>query len=208
MHDVRLPYAFATPVHTARLVLRLMSEDDVDDIHAYQSRAEVCRYLTFEPRTREEVAKKVAEYARARSLSGDGDFWQLAIERADDPGRVVGDVYFTIKSVANATGEIGWTLHPDFAGRGYMTEAAQAVLDIAFTELRLHRVSAELDPRNAASVALCRRLAMRAEAHHVEDLWFKGEWGDTAIYAILDREWAAARPKTRTDSGAGRERTL
>jgi RimJ/RimL family protein N-acetyltransferase len=168
-----------------------MTGEDVDDIHAYQSRADVCRYLPFEPRTRDEVAEKVARYSAARALQGDHDFWQLAIERASDPGRVIGDVYFTIKSVANAAGEIGWTLHPDFARQGYMTEAAAAVLGIAFAQIGLHRVSAELDPRNDASVALCKRLGMREEAHFVEDLWFKGEWGDTAIYAILDREWAA-----------------
>jgi RimJ/RimL family protein N-acetyltransferase len=142
-------------------------------------------------RTREEVAKKVAEYSTALVLSGDGDFWQLAIERASDPGRVIGDVYFTIKSTANATCEIGWTLHPDHTGRGYMTEAAGAVLKLAFSALGLHRASALLDPRNDASAALCSRLGMRAEAHFVEDLWFKGAWGDTTIYSILDREWAA-----------------
>jgi RimJ/RimL family protein N-acetyltransferase len=147
--------------------------------------------MTFEPRTRDEVAAKVAQYSRALSLKGDGDYWQLAVERASEPGRVIGDVYFTIKSVANAAGEIGWTLHPDVRGQGYMTEAAGAILEIAFATLRLHRVSAELDPRNHASVALCERLGMRREAYFVEDLWFKGGWGDTAIYAILDREWTA-----------------
>ena len=50
---------------------------------------------------------------------------------------------------------------------------------------------ANLDPRNDASAALCRRLGMREEAHFVEDIWFKGEWADSAIYAILDREWRA-----------------
>jgi RimJ/RimL family protein N-acetyltransferase len=170
-------------------VLRAMTDDDVDAVHAYQSRADVCRYLPFEPRTRDEVAEKVAKYSTALALNGDGDFWQLAIERAAEPGRVIGDLYFTIKSAANATGEIGWTVHPDFAGHGYMTEAAGALLGIAFGTLGLHRVFAQLDPRNDASIALCRRLGMRAEAYFVEDLWFKGDWGDTAVYAILDREW-------------------
>jgi RimJ/RimL family protein N-acetyltransferase len=186
-----LPYELTAPLRTERLLLRTMTGADVDDIHDYQSRADVCRYLTFEPRSREEVSERVAKYATAVTLNGDGDYWQLAVERASEPGRVIGDVYFTIKSVANATGEIGWTLHPDFRGHGYMTEAASAVLEIAFTELRLHRVTAELDPRNDGSVALCRRLGLREEAHFVEDLWFKGGWGDTGIYAILDREWAA-----------------
>ena len=74
-----------------------------------------------------------------------------------------------------------------------MTEAASAVLALAFGTIGLHRVIAVLDPRNTASVALCRRLGMREEAFHVEDMWFKGEWGDTGIYAILDREWRAVR---------------
>jgi RimJ/RimL family protein N-acetyltransferase len=190
MPGARLPYEFAAPLRTARLVLRTMRDEDIDDIHAYHSRADVCRYLPFEPRTRDEVAEKVAKFSTALALNADGDYWQLAIERADDPGRVIGDVYFTIKSVADATGEIGWVLHPDHTGQGYMTEAASAVLAIAFDELGLHRVRAVLDPRNHASVALCTRLGMRQEAYFVEDLWFKGEWGDTAIYAILDREWA------------------
>ena len=109
----------------------------------------------FEPRERDAVAEKVAKYSQARVLSGDGDYWQLAVER---DGRVIGDVYFTIKSAEHQTGEIGWTLHPDFSGQGFMTEAAGAVLGLAFAEIGLHRVMAELDARNTSSIALCRRL--------------------------------------------------
>lgn len=59
----------------------------------------------------------------------------------------------------------------------------------AFAELGLLRVVAELDPRNDASIALCRRLGMREEACFVKDLMFRGDWADTDIYAILDVEW-------------------
>ncbi len=65
------------------------------------------------------------------------------------------------------------------------------MLTYAFTTLGLHRVTAELDPRNDDSVALCKRLGMREEAYFVEHMWFKGEWGDTGVYAILASEWAA-----------------
>ncbi|WP_213816064.1 GNAT family N-acetyltransferase [Glaciihabitans sp. dw_435] len=188
------PVTIDAPIRTERLILRPMTLDDVDDIHAYQSLDEVCRYLLFEPRSRETVAEKVAFYSTATTLEKDGDFLQLALElpaSADAPARVIGDSYFSVKSVANLGGEIGWTMHPDFTGRGYAAEAASAVLDFAFTTLGLHRVAADLDPRNDASIALCRRLGMREEAHFVEDLAFRGEWADTGIYAILDREWAA-----------------
>jgi RimJ/RimL family protein N-acetyltransferase len=188
-----LPYHFPSPLRTGRLVLRTMTPADAADVHAYQSREDVCRYLMFEPRSREEVAERVARYAQAVTLAGDNDFWQLAVVRADAPERVIGDLFFAIKSVDNSTAEIGWTLHPDFSGHGYMTEAAGAVLRIAFEEIGLHRVRADLDPRNTTSIALCRRLGMREEAHFVEDLWVKGEWADTGIYAILEREWDGAR---------------
>lgn len=191
---MRLPYSFPSPFRTERLLLRTMTLDDVDDIHAYQSRPDVCRYLTFEPRTHEEVADRVSMYSKALALRGEGDYWQIAIERASDAGRVIGDLYFSIKSAANETGVIGWTLHPDHGRQGYMTEAAGALLRIAFTEIQLHRVVADLDPRNSSSIALCERLGMREEAHFVEDAWSKGEWVDTLIYAILDREYTSIRP--------------
>jgi aminoglycoside 6'-N-acetyltransferase len=106
-------------------------------------------------------------------------------------------MYLTIASVENRGAEIGWTLHPDFFGKGYAAEAAAATLDLAFDTLGIHRVRAELDPRNDASVVLCRRLGMREEAHFVQDLWFKGEWADTGVYAILASEWEQRRGDLR-----------
>jgi len=190
----RLPWEFTSPLRTDRLVLRPMTAADVQDVYAYQSREDVCRYLLFEPRTLDEVAAKVAQFSQATTLAVDGDYLQLALElpaTPDSPARVIGDSYFTIASAENSRGEIGWTMHPDFTGMGYAAEAASAVLRIAFETLGLHRVIAELDPRNGASVALCTRLGMREEAYFVSDLWFKGEWGDTGLYAILRDEWLA-----------------
>lgn len=184
---MQLPFTFPSPLATGRLVLRFMTTDDVDDIHAYQSREDVARYLMYPPRDRAQVTEKVTQHAQARTLTRDGDYWQLAVTL---DGRVIGDVYFTVKSVDQQTGEIGWTLHPDFHGRGFMTEAAGAVLGVGFDGVGLRRIIADLDPRNGSSAALCRRLGMRQEAHFVEDLWSKGEWTDTAIYALLAREWA------------------
>ena len=49
-----------------------------------------------------------------------------------------------------------------------------------------HRVFASADPRNARSLALLERVGMRREAHFRESLWFKGEWVDDVVYAILE----------------------
>jgi RimJ/RimL family protein N-acetyltransferase len=189
-----IPYVFAGPIATERLVLRLLHPDDVDDVHSYQGRADVCEYLLYDAKSREKVAEDIDVRQHATTLGADGDYWQLAIElpaTADSPSRVIGDLYFSLKSVENSGGEIGWVFNPDVHGNGYATEAASAVLDIVFTEVGLHRVIAELDPRNDASIALCSRLGMREEAFFVKDLRFRGDWADTGIYAILETEWAA-----------------
>ena len=195
-----LPYIFSEPIRTERLTLRLMTEGDVDDVFAYQSREDVCRYLLFEPRTREEVTERIDAFSRATTLAADGDYLQLALElpaTADTAARVIGDSYFTLANLENSRGEIGWSMHPDFVGRGYASEAARAVLRLAFETIGLHRVIAELDPRNDRSIALYRRLGMREEAFFVKDLWFRGDWGDTGMYAILRDEWIAQRESAR-----------
>ena len=171
-----------------------MTARDIDDVYAYQSREDVCRYLLFEPRTRAEVAEKIAKHSASTTLTAEGDYLQLAIAlpaTTISPARVIGDSYFTIKSLEHLGGEIGWSMHPDFVGQGYAEEAARVVLELAFTRLGLHRVIAELDPRNDRSIALCGRLGMREEAFFVKDIMFRGDWANTGIYAILDHEWKA-----------------
>ena len=179
-------YVFASPVVTERLTLRLMTADDVDDVAAYQGREDVCLYLLHGPRSREELVPKIAEWGAATRMTRDHDYLQLAIQLAD---RVIGHMFLRIASAESLQGEIGWTLHPDFFGNGYASEAARATLRLAFDDIGLRRVRAELDPRNDASIALCLRLGMRHEASFRQDMWLKGEWADTGVYALLADEW-------------------
>lgn len=181
-----IAWEFTEPIRTERLELRLMTAADVPSVHAWMSDPEVVRYQLYEPRSLEVVTEKVAEYGRASTLADKGDYVQPAIVL---DGEVIGAVYFTIVSVDDETAEIGWVLRKEWWGQGYAREAAAAFLDLAFGPLALHRVYAELDPRNDASVGLCLRLGMRREAHFVEHMMFKGEWADTGIYGILAREW-------------------
>jgi aminoglycoside 6'-N-acetyltransferase len=182
-----LPWDFRA-IQGARVSLDLLRPEDFDALYAIQSDPEVCRYLLYEPRSRERVKEVLERDAAATRLAQPGDFVQPAIR--DRSGQLIGTMYFTLASLDDRTGEIGWLLDPRFQGRGYAAEAAGLLLDLAFGQLGLHRVYAELDPRNAASVALCLRLGMRHEAHFREHMWFKGDWADTGIYAILEHERA------------------
>lgn len=185
-----LPWDFR-PLRGERVTLDLLRPDDLDALYAMQSDPDVCRYLLYEARTRAEVAEALEQDAAATRLEKPGDYLQPAIRGAD--GRFVGTMYLHLHSVdPDRTAEIGWILLPTAQGRGYASESARLLLDLAFNELGLHRVYAELDPRNGASVALCERLGMRHEGHFVEHMWLKNEWTDTGHYAILEREWRGA----------------
>ena len=176
------------PLRTDRLLLRLMVDDDLDDVLAWMSDETVTRYQLYDVRSREQVQEHIDKVKDARHLEKADDFVEFAIEL---DGTVIGCIYFALKSPENQTAEIGWALTAAHQGKGYAYESAHAVMALAFETMGLHRVVAELDPRNAPSIALCRKLGLREEALHVEDLWFKGAWADTGIYAILDREWRA-----------------
>jgi RimJ/RimL family protein N-acetyltransferase len=101
-------------------------------------------------------------------------------------------VFFELSNVEQATAEIGWTCHPDHHGHGYMTEALTAFLAFAFADLQVHRITADIDSRNAPSLALASRLGMREEGSFVAAKWSRGAWRDMVQCALLDAEWSAA----------------
>jgi RimJ/RimL family protein N-acetyltransferase len=180
------------PISTERLLLRPYEPGDVDAVHAYQSLPERVRYVPYQARTRDEVAERVASAQASTAINAEGDVLLLVMVLRET-GEVVGDVVLFYRSEQHKTGEIGYILHPDHGGRGYATEAAQALLALGFDGLGLHRIIARVDARNAASIAVLRRLGMRQEAHLVQNEWFKGEWTDEIDCAILAAEWRAAQ---------------
>jgi RimJ/RimL family protein N-acetyltransferase len=171
---------------TDRLVLRPFRHGDEAAVLAYRCRADVCRYIPADPLIEATAPAFVASRVTARRIEADGDRIVFAVEL---DGLVIGDVLVRTGPVSDRQAEVGWVFNPDFYGHGYATEAARELVRLSFDELGMHRVWAQLDPRNTASARLCERLGMRHEAHLRQDMWLKGEWTDSAIYAILETEW-------------------
>ena len=176
------------PLATERLLLRPATAADIDDMHAYKSRPDVCRYLPYDPMSRAEVAERISGVWSRTELTEAGQALNLCVEEVAS-GRLLGDVVLFWRDAENRTGEIGYVFAPEAAGRGYATEAAGALLALGFEGLALHRITARLDARHDASCRVLERIGMRREALHLQDMWFKNEWSDTAIYAMLEYEW-------------------
>ncbi|MBZ5638965.1 MAG: GNAT family N-acetyltransferase [Acidobacteriia bacterium] len=88
--------------------------------------------------------------------------------------------------------------HPH-AGKGYMTEGMRLVIAHAFRTLKLHRLEANIQPENRASIALVRRLGFRREGYSPRYLKIGGRWRDHERWAILAEEWAPTRRKPGGD---------
>ncbi len=175
-------------LETPRLILRPFEDRDAVPFAAYRSDPEVARYQGWEAPYSLEQAEQFVGEMKTRAPGVPGVWFQLAIERKED-GALIGDCVFKRLEYELRVAEIGYTLARAYQHRGYGSEAIRALLDYIFGAFGLHRVLANCDPQNAASIRLLEKLGFRHEGCFIESLWLKGEWVDEDWYAILDREW-------------------
>ena len=89
---------------------------------------------------------------------------------------------------------LGYYMGAPYANRGYMTEALQLMLRYAFKKIKLHRLEANIQPGNTASIALVRRAGFRREGYSPRYLKICGRWRDHERWAITVEDWKS--PKT------------
>lgn len=176
-----------TQFETARLILRRLRDEDLLSYLAYLNDPQVARYQTWESYS-EPDAIKVIEEQKALAPGFPGQAFLFALE-LKETGALIGHVVLTVQEKDHQQAEIGFTLAREFHGKGLAREAAARVMDYAFTDLKLHRVIAITDCENDSSFALLERLGMRREGHYLQNIWFKGKWGDEYLYAVLREEW-------------------
>lgn len=174
-------------IQTPRLRLVSLAACDARALFEYRSDPEVSRYQSWEPRSIDEVSRFV-EDLQSVAFDTPGTWYQFGI-RLRDTDLLIGDmgVRFPLEDTRQA--EIGITIAPSWQGQGFAVEAVNAMLAHLFTTSEKHRVFASVDPRNLASLALLKRVGMRQEALHLQSLFFKGEWVDDAVFALLQEEW-------------------
>ena len=178
------------PLRTERLLLRPITDDDFADLYAFQSDPDVTRYVSYDARDPDGMRAALESKKRDVAVANDGDRLSLAVTVPPDPV-VIGEMNLFLQDTANRMAEIGYVFHPGYQGRGYALEAAREMLRVGFEDLGMHRMTARCDARNTASWKLMEKLGMRREAAFVRGEFFKGEWADLLVYAMLEEEWAA-----------------
>lgn len=184
--------AFDTLVlDTARLRLRPLRADDASALLAIFGDPLVMRYWSTPPW--QSIADAHALVERDLAAMAAGQFLRLGLERRDD-GALLGQCALFAFNNGGRRAEMGYSMAASAWGRGYMHEALQALLAHGFGTLDLHRVEADIDPRNTASARSLERLGFSREGHLRERWIVAGEVSDSDLYGLLAREWLERHP--------------
>ena len=181
-----------------RLTLRTLTEADVADVLAVFSDPLVLRYWDGPLMTTQQGAMQYIERIhygfRRRELMQ----WGIADGATN---AVIGTCTLTHLSATHQRAEIGFALRQTRWRQGLGTEAVTTALDFALNGLGLHRIEADVDPRNERSLKLLERLGFRREGHLRERYFMNGERQDAVMMAVLRAEWQARTkdPGPRTD---------
>ena len=171
-------------VEADRVRLRPFRADDRDDVYALFSDPDVTRYWSFPAWTERAQAD---EFLRPLLSSTDDTMlpWVVA-DRASD--RMVGTTTIYAMHRAQRRAEIGYTLLREHWGKGLAREAVMRTLVYGFEDLQLRRFEADIDPRNAPSIALVERLGFQREGYMRERWIVAGEVCDSAMFGLLAHE--------------------
>lgn len=121
----------------------------------------------------------------------------LVCRREDDA--IVGFVNLNgISGGALQSAALGWASLLVDAPRGHLTDGVEMALEVSFTQLRLHRLEANIQPANLRSRRLAIRCGFRLEGFSPRYLRIDDEWCDHERWAILEDDWRARRTRTHT----------
>jgi RimJ/RimL family protein N-acetyltransferase len=185
-------------LETPRAVLRTLGPPDVDALYAIFADPRVTRYWSSPPLADRAAAEALLANIDEGRRSGRLFQWGIA-RRADD--HVIGTVTLAAIDHGNRRAQLGYALGADHWGGGWMAEALTAAIDHAFDGLELHRLEADVDPRNEASIRSLERLGFERDGYLRERWHIHGEVADSMLFGRLAPEWRAARTGVGPHSG-------
>ena len=173
-------------LETERLLLRRISETDVEEILELRSDPKTMKYI---PRPLVKTKEEAMAHFRMiddKIENNEGINWAITIKGNPKLIGIIG--HYRIQP-ENHRCEIGYMILPQYNGQGIITEAIKIVLEYGFNNLQMHSIEAIIDPENKASERVLQKNGFVKEAHIIENELWNGRFWDTVIYSILKRNF-------------------
>ncbi len=177
------PFPF---IETERLHLTKLEDKHAGRLHEMRTNPEVMRYLQrSRPGSMEDTLENIRNNQELIQKQ-DGISWVVELKGENLLAGVIG--YWRMKKEYMRP-EIGYLLLPQYWGKGIMSEAIRAIIRYGFEQMNAHTIEADINPENDASAKILERHGFVREGLFRENVFFEGEFSDSAIYSLLKRDW-------------------
>jgi [ribosomal protein S5]-alanine N-acetyltransferase len=177
-------------IKTPRLLLRQLSFSDADAMFfGWANDLEVTRYLSWKPHGSVEETKRIISFWMSNYADPKFYLWGIQLQS----GQLIGTISIHTIQDTFLRGEIGYALAKKYWNKGYVTEAARAVIDYAFSMIGFNRIEAHHSLDNASSGKVMEKCGMQYEGNLRQ--YYKSNRGfeDSKIYSILRKDWEISR---------------
>ncbi len=164
-----------------RLLLRPIRSEDAAALHPVFANEELMTWWSSGPH---QLLSETEEYVTGKTKEPYSPTWAITIK---GEGTALGWVVLLPRR--EGLREIGYILNPDYWGKGIALEAVTRVIDYGFSDLKLRKIFADVDPDNSASIGLLNRLGFKQEAHLREEWETHIGVRDSLIFGLLRSEW-------------------
>ncbi|MFE5092638.1 GNAT family N-acetyltransferase [Streptomyces sp. NPDC056638] len=169
--------------------LATVDVDDAELMHSWRSDAVAAHETGFWPRSLSALRERVE---RDRDDQDRDDFLVLLSD-----GTPIGHIALVDQDIADGTAEVHLLLDSRYRGQGYGTDALDALVDLAFGELPMHRIQAVTHIANTAALTVLTKAGFVQEGVRRSACLHRGRRYDIAVLSLLRDEWEAlARPKS------------
>lgn len=182
---------FPCEFNTKDLYVRPSKLEDAESMFSMLSDPESMKYWSDQPITEMHEAIEVLNKDLESDAQGNSLCWAVCLAGQN---KMIGKCILFQFSDQNHRAEIGYLLNREYWRQGLMQQALTAVIDFAFDTLKLHRIEADVDTENAASLRLLEKLGFKREGLF-RDRWFVyNEWQDSVMLGLLKQDWLAKKP--------------
>jgi len=177
--------------YTDRLILKILKPKDAALVLDYISRNKdfLKEWETDRPDDYYTLSHQKGLLKRDYRRFKDGQMLRLWIFKKDDPNKVIGTIALdNIIRGPFLSCFLGYRLDRDNINRGYTTEALGELIRIAFDEMALHRIEANIMPRNQRSLRVVEKLGFVNEGLSREYLKINEKWEDHIHMVLLNKD--------------------
>lgn len=167
-----------------RLTFRKFSYDDSNDLFKLRSNDEVMRFMDIPKFESVQDSDKLIKKIFDDFTNHKGISWAIVEKESNS---FIGYFGFWRMIPEHCRAEIGYALGHDFWGKGYMSETIRVMMKFGFNTINLHSVEANVNTQNINSIKLLERVGFQKEAHFKENYLFNGQFLDSIIYSLLEK---------------------